>query len=796
MRATRAALVALLQSACTAPTSPPTAADPVSSSYQAQLEAVLEQGEKLLDAAEFDLAQQAIEQARQLAADQADRLGMARAELLLAKALNASGARDSSFEIAERLERTFADLEAHRWQARTLELLATVREGNLERKIADLDTAEALYTQLDDGLGQARVDAGRSLVMVQAGKLESSVRFAQRALAVLETAGQPAQILRALSAQAWALHQLDRLPEARAAYDRVLDLSLEHQLLRHVGFAFCNRAEVRWELGEPQPAVADLERAIGEFEQARARIAGTPQARSQFLATQVAAYDRLIRLLADLSRGQEGFAIAERFRARSFLELLEQPASGKERPRAADERRLLAALGRAHLALVAAESGAQRATARQHLDRQQRNLERRRSQTARSHPAELVAVTPPTSASVSASLNPDEALIAYWLADDRILAWSITAQQTRLTQIPVPRELLERRIEAYLDPLHSPSRATDDALLGRETEHLALGHELYNWLVAGLPAPVRAAQTWIVVPDGRLHYLPFEALVESCQPTTATTATSGEILHSAYAECRYPGLEKSIIYSPSAGVFLALRQRHQQRSPTAPNSHTLLAMAPSFSHPVASAAVLRGGFPPPPPLAHAETEVRQVATTFASSEIWLGRRAAENRFKQLSGSYRFLHLATHGLVNDQLPLSSGLLLHPGGGDDGLLQTSEVLDLELRAELVTLSACRSGRGDLRRGQGLVGLSQAFLAAGAAAVVVSLWDVDDRSTPFLMSAFYRQIASGSSHAEALRAARRELFQRRAPTRIALRQRQISYAHPRFWSSFVLVGAPAGT
>ncbi|MEM8930813.1 MAG: CHAT domain-containing protein, partial [Acidobacteriota bacterium] len=169
----------------------------------------------------------------------------------------------------------------------------------------------------------------------------------------------------------------------------------------------------------------------------------------------------------------------------------------------------------------------------------------------------------------------------------------------------------------------------------------------------------------------------------------------------------------------------------------------------------------------------------------------VGEAASESQLKRHASNYRHLHLATHGLVDDQFPLGSGVLLAGDRDNDGLLQVAEVLDLDLRAELVTLSACRSGRGRLGRGEGIVGLGQAFLYAGASSLVLSLWDVDDSSTPRLMERFYRHLTTGRSPAEALRDARRELVGETEERHMVFRRRPMSLAHPRFWSAFVVTG-----
>lgn len=129
-------------------------------------------------------------------------------------------------------------------------------------------------------------------------------------------------------------------------------------------------------------------------------------------------------------------------------------------------------------------------------------------------------------------------------------------------------------------------------------------------------------------------------------------------------------------------------------------------------------------------------------------------------------------------------MRSGIVLTtaPGSKEDGVLQMSEVMRLKLNADVVTLSACRTGLGKLLRGEGMIGLTRAFQYAGADNVVVSLWNVNDIATAELMKAFYRNLTRGLPKDEALRQAKLQL----------LRGKQRTWGHPYFWAAFVLVGA----
>ncbi len=182
-------------------------------------------------------------------------------------------------------------------------------------------------------------------------------------------------------------------------------------------------------------------------------------------------------------------------------------------------------------------------------------------------------------------------------------------------------------------------------------------------------------------------------------------------------------------------------------------------------------------------LPDAETEVRRIASIYGKSrsKVFIGSEAREGTFKREAHSARIVHVATHGVIDDHAPLYSALLFAPGGegGDDGLLEAREVLDLHLNADLVVLSACDTARGKIGAGEGVVGLSWAFLVAGCRTLVVAQSPAESKATAQLMVEFHRQIAAGLSPAEALQHA--ELTLRRDPR----------FSHPFYWAPFVVIG-----
>lgn len=165
------------------------------------------------------------------------------------------------------------------------------------------------------------------------------------------------------------------------------------------------------------------------------------------------------------------------------------------------------------------------------------------------------------------------------------------------------------------------------------------------------------------------------------------------------------------------------------------------------------------------------------------AEVYLEEKATEGNFRSAGlRDYLYLHLATHGFVNEANSGLSGLILAQDStsSDDGILHLGEIYNLEMNADLVVLSACETGLGQIARGEGIIGLTRGFLYAGAQNLLVSLWQVNDQTTADLMVDFYDRMLAGSSKAGALREAK-----------LALIKRHPEDAKPYYWSPFVLIG-----
>jgi len=282
--------------------------------------------------------------------------------------------------------------------------------------------------------------------------------------------------------------------------------------------------------------------------------------------------------------------------------------------------------------------------------------------------------------------------------------------------------------------------------------------ELYTELIAPVASVLPTDGTPVVIePHGPLWLLPFAAL----------RAPDGTWLADQWP----------LLYAPSNQVLREIRNGPDYGGPA--DLRALIVGDPTMPR-----VRLESGWEIElDPLPGAKQEAMAIADLFGEGRgrLLLGAEADRASVEDQASEYGILHLATHGVAYAEDPLSSFVALAEPADGDGLLTARRVMSLALPADLVTLSACQTGLGRVA-GEGMIGLSRAFLVAGARAVLVSQWSVSDEATLALMTAFYRWYIESDDKALALQRATQEL--RSVP----------AYNHPRFWAPFVIVGAEA--
>jgi CHAT domain-containing protein len=314
-------------------------------------------------------------------------------------------------------------------------------------------------------------------------------------------------------------------------------------------------------------------------------------------------------------------------------------------------------------------------------------------------------------------------------------------------------------LEAVLDFLNQKQVGNTASSSGREG-----GEALFRMLVGPFAEELgRNALKLIVCPDSLLHYLPFEALVWP----SAGKGEPGRFLLETH----------QVSYVPSVHFWQNLLNKRKGSG----NKGDLLALGNSNA-PIED---FRRAYLPvrTPPLRYADAEAAAVAREYdrRSRKLLTGRKARESAFKSAAAlPWRLLHIAAHGIYDDGNWWRSALVLggSADGDEDGFLSPLEVAMMDLDVSLVILSGCQTNLGLVHQGGGVSGFTQAFLKAGATAVISSDWTVDDRSTSLFMRDFHGYVALGWQPAAALRQAKLNFL-------------RTKFKHPFFWAAYVLTG-----
>jgi len=688
----------------------------------------------------------------------AARAGIALARADLAVQLNTLTEAQRLYARAEALYRLGVEPagEAEAQEGRALLLLA---KDDVVHAQALLETA--LRAQLGAGNGRAaaltRVALGRA-VLVRGDTVAARGHLA-RAAAELDRRGDPVAAAAALGE--WAVLEAGAgAPIAadslyRAALERLGDrIAPEVAWRLHAGWASVLRAQ-----GATDAAARELRNALSELERP-SRSLVLPERRSAFLADKWEVYAQFA--LVERDRGHVGaaFVVSERLRAREMLELL---ARGRITPppdtpedlvaREQDLRRRIGELTHdlenadaTDQTLRGSEVTLNASTTRESLLRAQESYDDLLLEARERAPRHVALVAPDVASwqSVARRLPPDGAFIEYLVSDSTTLAFVVTRDTIAVLDLGTRRQELARLVDftrGVLTP-HPPLR---DAERGSDSLWRAPLRRLHATLIAPVEATgmLTGKSRLVLVPHVELQYLPFAALMD----------TAGRFLVQRY----------ELALTPSASVWIALGER-----PARVAGVGLLAVAPQL-------ATLPGS-------GQEVAAIRRLAG--ANAQVLTGSSATESAFRRLAPTQRVLHLATYGVLNKQNPLFSFVQLAPDGAEDGRLEVHEVFGLHLAADLVVLSACQTGLGsgalaDVPAGDDWVGLTRAFLHAGARRVMATLWPVDDWATAALMERLYGTGDVAADPARALAEAQRALLATPAT------------AHPSYWAGFVVVG-----
>jgi CHAT domain-containing protein/tetratricopeptide (TPR) repeat protein len=550
-------------------------------------------------------------------------------------------------------------------------------------------------------------------------------------------------------------------------------------------------------------AVTVLHEAVSAIERIRANAVPTESSMASVNASRRAVFVDLIRLLMKLGREHEALEIAESYRARAFLDLLAVSRINLRADLTATQRQredgIFDEISAIQKELMKVGITAERQTALQgQLAAAENKLDALHLELRRENPRYSAAQHPEpvrVSRVQRNLLDSETALIEYLLGDKQSFAWVVAQNRLSVAILPSRKEI-ESQVRNYLQTL--TRKVSELTVQGDLTSYQSASQKLYATLIRPLEGFISSNRRLFIVPDGVLAYLPFETLVKSGQFESRSAKSAGKWRGPQLLLERF-----SITYVPSASALAAIKSRKHE---TTPSAKDLLA----FGDPVydrndknGSASATSGGSRAPlnprylarssyaergfefTQLPNTRAEVLEIRNLFpqGQSRVFLGSDAREEIVKaEKLDQYALLHFAAHALIDDRFPGRSGIVLSLSNdsNEDGVLQMREIMRLKVNARLVTLSACSTGLGKLYDGEGIVGLTRAFLYAGADSVIVSLWNVNDYGTADLMKGFYKNLAHGMTKDEALRKAK-----------VAMLKGHGKWRHPYFWAPFVLIG-----
>lgn len=521
-------------------------------------------------------------------------------------------------------------------------------------------------------------------------------------------------------ARAKALYETGRHEEALKIYGDLLS----HPQVRQWGSVYWqilfDMGKHSISIGKTEEGINILERAVSSIEEKRSTI-DAEAARIGFVGDKQDVYSSLIKALIAGRQYERAFEYVERAKSRALVDLL---ASKKDfaikRGNEQEIKTVLAMSDSAETEDIPTGASTDRNKTRSIQIKNREDL-----RTKAPELASLVTVTSQTVTELQSLVPADEALIEYYYRDKDLYAFILS--DGKLQTLNLDGERLTEDVQAFRKLVETPA----------STQFMDKSRNLYKRLFQPLESALNK-RNLIIVSHGALHYLPVNALHDG----------------KGYIIDRY-----SIRMMPSASAMKYLGKKK-----TAQKGGVLI-----FGNPDLGDSKYD--------LEYAQKEATEIAGIRPQSKVFVRKEATEETLRKHCKDYQYIHFATHGQFNPDVPLKSALLLTPDAKYNGMLTVDKLYSLNLNADLVTLSACETGLSKIANGDDLVGLIRGFLYAGSSSIVASLWKVDDLATSFLMTRFYRNL-DGTNKREALRTAQMETKKR--------------YPHPYYWASFQLTGS----
>jgi len=647
------------------------------------------------------------------------------------KALGQMDLAIKNYEQAYSILSAQADLSARALAANNL-AVAYLDSGKLQEFNKVFADASYLLQSLNDKKGQAVLAYNLAQSKLFSGKPLEALSGYQRTLSLVYSLADKIFEGQALRGQGLAYLLSGQPTEAIKSYKQALALtdnqSVEARWDCHLGLGKAYKV-----LKQDDAALVSLQQAV---EMAESEI--SQLSRDTFktfnLDLRQDCFHELVDLLVQQGKYEDALEVAERSRARAFTDLL---------------------AARQGIVHQLSDGAAEVSLNSQSLPSNLSYLSKKYAT------ASTVSAKALTSAELKLQVVDHQAVcLEYYLLPNKLLAWLIDGNG--LVHLLPPQVISQKQMKNNVVELYnlliSQPKSLEEIKKSGQLRQAKL-KQMHKLLLGAAEPYLSDAKQVIIIPHGPLFLVPFAALMNG----------QGDFL-----------VEKHIVsVSPAISVLQATKKL--QDGAIVDNS--LLA----FGNPKTELFATLGQLP------YAEKEVLRASELFGKSNATtrLAEEANRKTFVQVAPKSSVVHMACHGIINEERPTLSGLVLAKDGQDEGFMTVKDILNLPaLKSRLVVLSACQTGRGKIT-GDGVIGLSRAFIAAGTPSVIVSHWNVDDVIAEFQMEVFYKSLLAGKGKAESLREAQMktissmegQLADKTSPTFIR--------ANPRYWAAFQLIG-----
>ena len=795
----------------------------------------------------YEQAIEYYEQATAIYREVKDRAGEGRAFTNLGIAYDTLGRPEKAIGYYEQATALHREVKNRTSEGTTLNNLGIAYKnlGRYEKAIGYYEQALAISREVKDRTGEGRAFNNLGIVYGLLARYEKAIECYEQALTISREVKNRTSEGRALDNLGIANEKLGSYEKAIEYSQQALTLRRELKDRTGEAYSLFSLARAERSKGNLLAARAHIEECLELGESLRSDLL-SPESRSSLLATIQSSYQLYTDVLmrqhqADPTKGFDALAVetSERQRARSLLDLLTESRSnlrqGVDASLIERERTLAKQLNDKARELAHATKPEQSATLKQEVSQLENDLERAQVAIRNANPrfAALVQPQPLKLKEIQAQLDADTLLLEYALGEDRSYLWAITKDS--LTSYGLPKaEKVDQSARQVVELLTARSTNKRGESASQRQERIAQAEAALPAAARGLSqtllAPAAAQlgnKRLVIVADSALQYIPFAMLPEPGSLDFGLRSSSDSL---AQAKAKPKGqrpkaedqpliVNHEVVSLPSASALaiqraeLAGRQpapkllaviadpvfdRTDERFKTVASHASDKAQAQSInaddarsiehlaenSGDKSGVTTLRLVIPRLPFTRQEATRVLALTpknSSFGAVDFQASRATV------LTGNlsqYRYVHFATHGLLDSERPGLSSLVLSmvdaEGKPQDGFLRANDIYNLKLPAELVVLSACQTGLGKEIKGEGLVGLTRGFMYAGAARVIVSLWNVNDKATADLMTKFYeKMLKQGERPAKALQAAQVEMW------------KQKQWESPYYWAAFTMQG-----